>query len=127
MITATDKTRFVCPSTPIPIVYLYAITEKINNKTTIINENDSEMKKWNDWKQESLHLKAPEAIQFVQNLSFPLSVKVCYFSTQKHSKVTNLLIKHTKNILMLEEISQVFHLHIFTFLETKTKSKCLNK
>ncbi len=32
LITATDKTRFVCPSTPIPIVYLYAITEKINNK-----------------------------------------------------------------------------------------------
>ncbi len=83
LITATDKTRFVCPSTPIPIVYLYAITEKINNKTTIINENDSEMKKWNDWKQESLHLKAPEAIQFVQNLSFPFKCQGLLFFNSK--------------------------------------------
>ncbi len=45
------------------------------------------MKKWNDWKQESLHLKAPEAIQFVQNLSFPFKVKVCYFSTQNIRKL----------------------------------------
>ncbi len=62
---------------------LICYNRKNQQQTTIINENDSEMKKWNDWKQESLHLKAPEAIQFVQNLSFPLSVKVCYFFNSK--------------------------------------------
>ncbi len=79
------------------------------------------MKKWNDWKQESLHLKAPEAIQFVQNLSFPFKCQGLLFFNSKTFESYKLVNKHTKNILMLEEISQVFHLHIFTFLETKNK------
>ncbi len=41
------------------------------------------MKKWNDWKQESLHLKAPEAIQFVQNLSFPFKCQGLLFFNSK--------------------------------------------
>ncbi len=127
LITATDKTRFVCPSTPIPIVYLYAITEKINNKTTIINENDSEMKKWNDWKQESLHLKAPEAIQFVQNLSFPFKCQGLLFFNSKTFESYKLVNKTYQEYFDVRgNIPSVpfAYLHI---LGNKTKSKCLNK
>ncbi len=85
------------------------------------------MKKWNDWKQESLHLKAPEAIHICSKSIFSFKCQGLLFFNSKTFESYKLVNKTYQEYFDVRGNIPVFHLHIFTFLETKTKSKCLNK
>lgn len=90
LITATENTRFVCTVQNSPQVYLYAITEIIDEKT----EMSKEISEWDDWRQEILNVNVIAACEKVANLTFPFKTQgLIVFSSktfQSHKLINSL-------------------------------------